>query len=253
MNFRRILRKIRCLLAWAFGPRNLMKNLWGSQSWLPPAFSRRVRQGVFRLCPRFAPGASRPMLRRISKTVKRATFLDNPTRKCYNLHQRCQHGRLHSTSLLPLSGKAPRLEIPIPCRVTVVSRVPLSRIRGSDATMTSTPSRLAGHLLVLSITVASTLPAQTAPAASTDFFESKIRPVLANNCYYCHTNSQLGGLRLDSRDGMLKGGKSRPVDRPRRSGKQPADPRYPPDRRQAEDAAWAASSRIPRSKISSPG
>ena len=43
----------RCLLAWAFGPRNLMKNLWGSQSWLPPAFSRRLRQGGFStpVCP----------------------------------------------------------------------------------------------------------------------------------------------------------------------------------------------------------
>src|SRR4051812_23554430 len=44
-------------------------------------------------------------------------------------------------------------------------------------------------------------------AASSDFFESKIRPVLANNCYACHTASQLGDLRLDSRDAMLKGGK----------------------------------------------
>jgi len=45
------------------------------------------------------------------------------------------------------------------------------------------------------------------PAASPDFFESKVRPVLANNCYSCHTTSQLGGLRLDSRDAMMKGGK----------------------------------------------
>ena len=52
--------------------------------------------------------------------------------------------------------------------------------------------------------------AQTAPAASPDFFETKIRPVLANNCYSCHTGSQLGGLRLDSRENMLKGGKSGP-------------------------------------------
>ena len=44
------------------------------------------------------------------------------------------------------------------------------------------------------------------PAASPDFFESKVRPVLANNCYACHTNSALGGLRLDSREAMLKGG-----------------------------------------------
>jgi len=54
----------------------------------------------------------------------------------------------------------------------------------------------------------SSVRAQSAPAASPDFFENKIRPVLANNCYSCHTGSQLGGLRLDSRDAMLKGGKS---------------------------------------------
>jgi len=43
-----------------------------------------------------------------------------------------------------------------------------------------------------------------------DFFENRVRPILANNCYACHTNSELGGLRLDSRDGLLKGGKSGP-------------------------------------------
>lgn len=42
----------------------------------------------------------------------------------------------------------------------------------------------------------------------TDFFESKIRPLLAVNCHACHTGGALGGLRLDSRDGVLKGGKS---------------------------------------------
>src|SRR5260370_17499982 len=93
----------------------------------------------------------------------------------------------------PVWQGAPRLELPIPRRVTVASQVPLSRIRGSDATMTSTPSPLAGHLLVFCLPTASTLPAPPAPAASTDFFESKIRPVLANNCYNCHANSQLGG------------------------------------------------------------
>ncbi len=43
-------------------------------------------------------------------------------------------------------------------------------------------------------------------AASPDFFETKVRPMLAGNCYSCHTNSALGGLRLDSREAMLKGG-----------------------------------------------
>jgi cytochrome c553 len=48
-------------------------------------------------------------------------------------------------------------------------------------------------------------------AASPDFFESKIRPLLAGNCYSCHTNSALGGLRLDSREAMLKGGSRGPA------------------------------------------
>ncbi len=50
------------------------------------------------------------------------------------------------------------------------------------------------------------LEAQTSAAASSDFFESKVRPVLAASCYPCHTQSSLGGLRLDSRAAMLKGG-----------------------------------------------
>jgi hypothetical protein len=48
--------------------------------------------------------------------------------------------------------------------------------------------------------------AQTQAAASPDFFETKIRPILAGYCYGCHTNSALGGLRLDSREDMIKGG-----------------------------------------------
>ncbi len=39
------------------------------------------------------------------------------------------------------------------------------------------------------------------------FFESKVRPLLAKNCYSCHTRGASGGLRLDSRDAVLKGGK----------------------------------------------
>jgi hypothetical protein len=47
-------------------------------------------------------------------------------------------------------------------------------------------------------------------AADTDLFESKVRPILANNCYACHTASKLGGLRVDSRADLLKGGVSGP-------------------------------------------
>jgi cytochrome c553 len=44
--------------------------------------------------------------------------------------------------------------------------------------------------------------------ARLDFFEKKIRPLLADNCHNCHsanTNSQ-GGLRVDDRNGLLFGG-----------------------------------------------
>jgi len=44
-----------------------------------------------------------------------------------------------------------------------------------------------------------------------DFFESKIRPVLVEHCYSCHSteaSSPKGGLRLDTRDQMRAGGES---------------------------------------------
>ena len=44
-----------------------------------------------------------------------------------------------------------------------------------------------------------------------EFFETRVRPLLAQKCYACHTASKLGDLRLDSREAMLKGGKSGPA------------------------------------------
>jgi cytochrome c553 len=46
------------------------------------------------------------------------------------------------------------------------------------------------------------------------FFENKIRPVLANNCYKCHSQQAekvKGGLLLDTKEGVLKGGENGPV------------------------------------------
>src|SRR4051794_32809673 len=54
-------------------------------------------------------------------------------------------------------------------------------------------------------------PAAPAPAAS-GLFETKIRPLLAGKCYSCHgPQVQMSGLRLDSREAMLKGGKTGPA------------------------------------------
>jgi hypothetical protein len=45
------------------------------------------------------------------------------------------------------------------------------------------------------------------------FFESKIRPLLAEHCYECHSagKKQKAGLVLDSRVGWEKGGDSGPA------------------------------------------
>jgi mono/diheme cytochrome c family protein len=47
------------------------------------------------------------------------------------------------------------------------------------------------------------------------FFETQVRPVLANNCYRCHgPGKQRGKLRLDSREAILHGGESGPAAAP---------------------------------------
>ena len=48
-------------------------------------------------------------------------------------------------------------------------------------------------------------------ADPSEFFEMRIRPVLAKNCYTCHTTAKLGGLQLTSRENILKGGNSGPA------------------------------------------
>jgi len=50
------------------------------------------------------------------------------------------------------------------------------------------------------------------------FFESKIRPVLVEHCYACHSagaGKSEGGLSVDTRDGLLKGGDRGPAIVPR--------------------------------------
>ena len=56
--------------------------------------------------------------------------------------------------------------------------------------------------------------AQAPTSEQVEFFENDIRPLLADNCLQCH-NSRLaapfGGLRLDTREGLLEGGDSGPA------------------------------------------
>jgi hypothetical protein len=57
-------------------------------------------------------------------------------------------------------------------------------------------------------------PTEAPDPAQLKFFEERIRPVLVEHCYSCHSadaKSIKGGLVLDSREGLLTGGDSGPV------------------------------------------
>ncbi|WP_047817334.1 PSD1 and planctomycete cytochrome C domain-containing protein [Rhodopirellula islandica] len=73
-------------------------------------------------------------------------------------------------------------------------------------------------LLVTSLSVLSTFESQGQETAGIspeqlEFFENRIRPVLVRECYECHSaesGKTRGGLRLDTRDGLMLGGESGP-------------------------------------------
>jgi cytochrome c553 len=75
-------------------------------------------------------------------------------------------------------------------------------------------------LAVMPIGLAAQSTARDDPARI-EFFEKKIRPLLVNNCYTCHsadTNSK-GGLRVDDRNGLLQGGGRGPAVVPGQAAK----------------------------------
>ena len=66
------------------------------------------------------------------------------------------------------------------------------------------------RILLVGIVFSSAAFAQSSPSAADNaFFEQKIRPLLVEHCYSCHSTTAKklkGGLLLDSREGILKGG-----------------------------------------------
>lgn len=79
------------------------------------------------------------------------------------------------------------------------------------------PTWIVPVLLATACCVCMLLPAHvhgqesTATPVQLQFFETKIRPVLVEHCYECHAagaKTIQGGLRLDHREGLLKGGDS---------------------------------------------
>lgn len=73
-------------------------------------------------------------------------------------------------------------------------------------------------LVVVHPTAYGESPPSSQPEAITaeqqEYFETKIRPVLVEHCYQCHSvdaDIVQGGLRIDYRDGLLRGGDSGPA------------------------------------------
>jgi len=85
----------------------------------------------------------------------------------------------------------------------------LAYASGSERTRSSTPGSLVMRtaticFLILAAPVVSA--AEPSPQA-VEFFEKKVRPILATACFECHgPKKQRSGLRLDSRELILKGG-----------------------------------------------
>ena len=72
---------------------------------------------------------------------------------------------------------------------------------------------LSGTLSLLACAIS----AAAEPVESAEFFEKRIRPVLSEQCYKCHSSTSeklKGGLMLDSREAWIKGGDTGPAIKP---------------------------------------
>jgi hypothetical protein len=90
------------------------------------------------------------------------------------------------------------------------------RERFTPIPIAAKPFRCFGLGLIFSLTCLASAPAldvKLTPEQS-EFFEKKIRPLFAENCYKCHSHDSekvKGGLLLDTRDALLKGGDTGPA------------------------------------------
>lgn len=84
-----------------------------------------------------------------------------------------------------------------------------SRKQKAESSYSGVPL-LVALLFLFSFTSAFAAETPKITTAQTEFFENKIRPLLAAECYKCHSRQAervKGGLFLDTREGLLKGGK----------------------------------------------
>ena len=68
--------------------------------------------------------------------------------------------------------------------------------------------------LVLLLVLSAVASRAALPPDEVEFFEAKIRPILVESCYPCHSAAEgktKGSLALDTRDALLKGGATGPA------------------------------------------
>ena len=98
---------------------------------------------------------------------------------------------------LALTGAAFAAEAPKPIAKAAAPVQPAAK-PAADADM-----MMGGEMMMMSGKAGEFTPEQLA------FFESKIRPILADNCYKCHSataDKVKGALVMDTKEGLLKGG-----------------------------------------------
>jgi len=68
------------------------------------------------------------------------------------------------------------------------------------------------HITLVLITLARGVVAQESSSETDEFFEKKIRPLLIERCYKCHSGTEVkGSLRLDSGEWLNLGSESGPI------------------------------------------
>ena len=100
-------------------------------------------------------------------------------------------------------------------QTAVLFRLCVGHDQHSTRTMLLRPTKLIALALLATIGTAATVRA--ADPGSVEFFENRIRPVLVQHCYKCHSSQadEIGGsLLLDSSDAMMIGGDSGPTIKP---------------------------------------
>jgi hypothetical protein len=90
----------------------------------------------------------------------------------------------------------------------------LCGIELSEVPLGLSRSFLLGVLVLISSATAARATEPRSGLGGDDVFEAKVRPLLAEHCYQCHSaqaKALKGGLRLDSVEGMRKGGDTGPA------------------------------------------